>query len=102
MGQDQSARRGREMIVGIAWFRAADWTRLLEISEDRNELEDSHAKWLEQANRVLREVEKGGLKARRVVINLDELLAWAAARKVPIDGKCRSNFVAEKVRQEEA
>ena len=100
MRQDQSARHGRQ-VVGIAWFRAADWARLLEVSDDRDKLEDSHSKWLEQANQVLRELEKGGLKARRVVVDLDELMHWAAARNLPINGESRSKFVAEKVRQEE-
>jgi hypothetical protein len=102
MRQDGSARGGRPMVVGVAWFRAADWARLLEISEDRDKLEDSHSKWLEQANRALRGLEKGGLKARRVVIDLDELVQWSAAQKLPINSEARSKFVAQKVRQEEA
>ena len=41
----------RNFVLGVAWYRAADWNRLLEMSEDRDELESSHAEWMEQANR---------------------------------------------------
>ena len=39
--------RAKKLVVGIAWWRPQDWNRLREISDDRQNLEDSHREWLE-------------------------------------------------------
>jgi hypothetical protein len=91
----------RKVVVGVAWFRPQDWNRLLELSEDRDGLEDSHGAWRDSANRLIRELERGGIHARRVVIDLDELVAWCKEQNRPLNGAARADFTSKKVRIEE-
>ena len=73
-------RNPKKLVMGIAWYRASDWNRLLEMSEDRDNLESSHAAWVESANRGMKKFAREGVNLRRVVINLDELAAWCAEK----------------------
>jgi hypothetical protein len=82
-------------IVALAWYRPQDWARLLEISEDRDDLEPTHAEWVAGANKIIRAFEETGQPCERILINLDDLIAWCRARKCPIDGAARSEFAAE-------
>src|SRR4051794_4034876 len=91
----------RETIVGIAWYRPQDWNRLREISVDPEAMEESHAKWLESTNRTLRVLQKKGHRVRRVIVNLDELLDFCRREKMQLDARARSQFVADRIRDEE-
>jgi hypothetical protein len=94
------SQRSKKLVIGIAWYRASDWNRLLEMSEDRDELESSHAEWVEQANRTMKKLARDGTSVRRVVINLDELAAWCAKHNVPVNGESRADFTSELIHRE--
>ncbi len=38
--------------VGIAWYRPEQWARLLEISEDRDDLETTWEEWRREVERL--------------------------------------------------
>ncbi len=42
--------------VGIAWYEAEQWSRLLEISADRDELEETYQEWVRDAERAIKEL----------------------------------------------
>jgi hypothetical protein len=90
----------RTKVVGVAWYRPGDWSRLREISADAHALEESHGKWLESANRIVRQLEQGSVRVRKVIVDLDELLAFCHASNIALDSKARSRFVAVKVQAE--
>ena len=46
--------------IGIAWYRREQWDRLLEISSDRDELEDTNDEWQAMAEKNLRKLAKRG------------------------------------------
>jgi hypothetical protein len=45
-------------IVGVAWYRPEQWEVLRNASIDRDKLEDTHAEWLAEAERVVKELRK--------------------------------------------
>ena len=85
--------------LGVAWYRPEEWSRLLEIAADRDELEDTYEEWLENAEARLQEMAEAGIYATRVDIDVRELQDWCIAHKRPIDGSGRAVFTAEKLRQ---
>lgn len=98
--KDSSKKRlGSEVTLGIAWYRPGEWSRLLEISADRDELEDTYEEWLKNAETRLHEMVEAGINATRVYINIDELQNWCIAQGCPIDASARAFFTAEKLRQ---
>lgn len=86
-------------ILGIAWYKPEEWSHLLEISADRDELEDTHEEWLHNAERRLHEMAEAGIDAVRIYINVHELEAWCLNQGRPLDGSARAIFTAEKLRQ---
>ena len=86
-------------ILGIAWYKREEWPHLLEISADRDELEDTYEEWLHNAETRLHEMAEAGINVMRVYINLDELQDWCIVQGRPLDGSARAVFTAEKLRQ---
>jgi hypothetical protein len=86
-------------ILGIAWYRREEWSHLLEIYADRNELEDTYEECLQNAETRLHEMAEKGINALRVHINVEELQDWCIVQGRPLDGSARSVFTAEKLRQ---
>jgi len=85
--------------LGIAWYKREEWSHLLEISADRDELEDTYEEWLHNAEIRLHEMAEAGINPTKVYINLDELQKWCIVQGRSLDGSARAIFTAEKLRQ---
>jgi hypothetical protein len=48
---------------------------------------------------LLRKGIPSDLTVEKVDVDIEELLAWCNARDLPVDGKARSRYVSEKLRQ---
>jgi hypothetical protein len=88
-----------ELKLGIAWFRPEQWSRLLEISEDRADLEETFAEWECLAEEKLRGLRAQGLDVEKVTIDVEEFLAWCKSRRLSVDASARSQYVAELLRK---
>jgi hypothetical protein len=89
----------RQLKFGIAWFRPEQWSRLLEISEDREDLEETVTEWESLAEEKLRDLRAQGLNAEKVIIDVEELLVWCKSRGLSVDATARSQYVAELLRK---
>jgi hypothetical protein len=88
-----------QMQLGIAWFRSEQWSRLLEVSDDRDKLEGTFAEWECLAEEKLRSLRAQGLNVEKVIIDVEELLAWCKSRDLPVNGSARSSYVADLLRK---
>ena len=86
---------------GLAWFKEEDWPRLLEISEDREALEDTHSEWLKGAEKAIKNFKKQGIKVQKVPVTPNELLIWCNEKKIPVNGEARSKFAAHKLQEKD-
>ena len=85
--------------VGIAWYRRDQWPRLLEISTDRSDLEDSYDNWLVHVTEAFETMRNEGLDPVKVDIDTEELLAWCRSRNLPVNARARAGYVTEKVQK---
>jgi len=85
--------------VGIAWYRREQWPRLLEISADRSDLEDSYDNWLVHVTEAFETMRNEGLDPVKVDVDTEELLAWCRRRNLPVSAKARARYVTEKVQK---
>lgn len=85
--------------VGLAWWQADQWTRLKEISEDRDNLEDTYEEWRKNAAKAFQEFEASGQSVSKVSINLEALLAWCNEKGVPVNAKYRAEYTAHVLQQ---
>ena len=88
-------------VLGVAWYRREQWNRLLEISSDRDQLEDTYEEWKSIAEKHFDELALPGLPIRKVDIDVEELLSWCGSQDRPVDGEARAQFTAMKLRERE-
>lgn len=86
-------------VMGCAWYRAEQWDRLREVAVDRDNLEETHAEWVANAEETLRGMRKAGMLVDKVEVDVEELLAWCKARQLDVDGGARAKYAGEMLRQ---
>ncbi len=84
-------------VIGIAWFQPESWARLKKIADDRANLADSYDEWKKKANSTLGDIRAAGKIAKRVNVDIDELLRWCKAQNKPVNSAARAQFVSEKL-----
>ena len=88
-----------QIVTGVAWYRPEQWQRLRDVSEDVENLEETYDAWLHTAERMLRDGIPADVVVEKIDIDVEEVLAWCNERGLPMNGRSRSEFVAERVRQ---
>jgi hypothetical protein len=86
------------MVVGVAWYREADWPRVKELFPDADELHDSYAEWLKSAEDSIKQLKRSGVAAEPFIVDIGDFLGWCLVKGRQRDGKARSEYVAEKLR----
>ena len=80
--------------VGLAWWQASQWERLKEISEDRENLEDTYEEWRKNASLAIRNLEAEGQNIKKVKINLEELIIWCNDESISVNSASRAEYSA--------
>ena len=86
-------------VMGVAWYRRDQWDRLLDISSDRAELENTYDEWKAAAEENLVNLAQHGYKLRKVHIDVEELLVWCNSQNRAVDGDARTEFTVVKLRE---
>jgi len=86
-------------VLGIAWFKPQQWDRLLQISADRDELETTYEEWKNFVEKSVREMQKIGIRIKKIVIDTEKLLLWCNRHKRKVDAEARSLYVADILRK---
>jgi hypothetical protein len=97
----QKVRDTAKTVMGVAWYRREQWDRLLEISSDRVELEDTYDEWKAVAEENLGNLAQHGYTLRKIEIDVEELLIWCNSQNRPVDGDARSEFTVVKLHESE-
>ena len=80
--------------AAIAWYKPDQWQRLREISEDRDELEETHGEWQNLAEKALKDFAAQGLSVTKATVDTEELLRWCNERGLKVNGKSRSQYAS--------
>ncbi|MGD8985944.1 MAG: hypothetical protein PVI53_18100 [Desulfobacteraceae bacterium] len=105
MGKRKKQKRKKNdsvnAIMGVAWYRRQQWGRLLEISSDRDELENTYDEWKAMAEENLSILARQGYVLRKIDIDVEELLRWCKLQNRPVDGNARTEFTLVKLREQD-
>jgi hypothetical protein len=98
MGARARLRRREQQpgIVGVGWYRPEQWQRLLEISSDRDGLEDTHEEWLGNATRVFNRLKREGVPVVKMDIDVEDMVTWCSKNGLVVNGDSRAKYVMEK------
>ena len=94
------AKKASTLVVGLAWYRAEDWSRLKSMLPDGDQLEVTHAEWLAHGEKVERRLRRDGHVVKRILIDPTIFRAWCLLQGLPMDAKARTEYAAERVRLE--
>src|SRR5215469_2997428 len=61
-------------VVGVAWYREADWPRIKELFPDADKLHDSYAEWLKFAEDSVTRLRRSGMTVEPFTIDIDDFL----------------------------
>ena len=86
-------RKKSALKTGVAWYKPEQWDRLLEISEDRGELEKTYTEWVTHAEEQRKILISEGLALKKVVIDVEALLSWCNERRRKVNGSSRTEYV---------
>ena len=89
-----------DKVLGVAWYTREQYERLLELANDRDNLEDTFEEWQATAEKMMVQLSRPGVLPRKVHIDVDELVSWCKSNNRPVDGAARTVFVADKVTEE--
>jgi hypothetical protein len=95
-----AVKRGKSKIsvpagsqVGFAWFTREQWQRLTEIADDRNELDETFEQWERNALSALYTLHSRGHSVRKVMVDVETLVAWCRGHGRRIDAAARADYV---------
>ena len=90
---------GHPLQMGFAWYKPDQWSLLLQVSSDRDDLESTYEEWLSNAEATLNQIKSKGIQIEKIMVDVSELVQWCKDHKVPINGKSRSSYTTEVLRR---
>ena len=90
---------GPQQVTGVAWYKPEQWERLLDISEDADELEETYEEWKAFTEKKIKDLKKRGIIAKKVIVDTEDLLLWCNTYRMPVNGRSRSDYVAKTLRE---
>jgi hypothetical protein len=90
-------KRKMERYSGIAYYRKEDWDRHVQLADDRAGLHNCWEDWLESAHQLKWEAESLGFQTQFIIIDLNQLMQYCVANKLPNIGATRAEYVTKLV-----
>jgi len=84
---------GPPMVLGVAWYREADWPRIKELFPDAADLHDTYAEWLKDAEASVKRLIRPGATVEPVIVDIDDFLGWCMVHGHRPDSKARTEYV---------
>ncbi|MDP2937394.1 MAG: hypothetical protein Q8O86_12985 [Dehalococcoidia bacterium] len=85
----------KAQVFAVAWYRKEEWDDLLKVSEDRDDLEATYEEWLVEGQKFLKRLRSAGMEARKVDVDVRELVRYCKEQGLPVNGESRANYAAE-------
>ncbi len=89
-----------QVVMGVAWYKPEQWARLLQIVDDRDNLEDTYEAWQATAEESVKQFARPGVVVRKVDVDVEELLRWCIAQNRPVNGAARSAYAMSRLYEE--
>jgi hypothetical protein len=85
--------------LGVTWYDRSQWERMREVACDPEQLGSTYEEWLANAKKGMKYLAEQGIQPERVMVNVDELIAWCRNQGCRIDGAARTQFVNFKLEE---
>jgi hypothetical protein len=85
--------------IALPWYERSDYTRILEIMEDREFFNESFDQWLSGARQAETELAASGRITVRAHIEPEAFVAWCALHGLKVDDHARDRWGAQAIRE---
>ena len=86
-------------VFGIGHYREEDYEEFLNLSEDREDMDDTWLEWKNNKTNAIKNLKNMEIKPIDVLVIPKELVNYCRENGMKINGKSRSNFISFKVTQ---
>jgi hypothetical protein len=83
--------------IGVGEYRKMDYQEILNLSEDREDMEPTWEEWKANKNEALLNFHKIGLKTIDVIVTPLELVTYCRLNGLKINGESRAQFITDKL-----
>lgn len=80
--------------IGIAWYQREHYAALRELFVDGHQLPISYDQWLQQAERLVRELTSRGQTVIKADIDPQHFPTWCIAHELNIDSQARQRWAS--------
>jgi hypothetical protein len=86
-------------VLGIGWYAPEQYARLREAFADKNNFHERWSQWEAKATETFELLRAQGVAARKIAIDVEEMIAWCQEHGKPLDAASRAEFIAIKSRE---
>ena len=86
-------RDRKTLIMEVSWYRAEQWDRLWEISEDKATFDISYEASLVESEKQVQHLEAQGMRPVKVEVDVEELLTWCPTQGRAVTPETRTKFM---------
>ena len=88
-------------VIAFAWYQENQWPLLLQVSQDRDQLEKTYGEWLNVAQARYDTLVQKGERVKKVTIDVEDLFAWCRELgRQGVDAEGRSLYAVYRLKAE--
>jgi hypothetical protein len=91
-------RDTKTLLMGVSWYRADQWERLREISEDKETFAIPYEASVVESEKKIQDLEAQGMRPIKVEVDVEALLTWCTTQGLPVTPETRTKFMMNTLR----
>ncbi len=92
-------RDKKNLVMGVTCYRAEQWHRLQEISEDKENFDKTYEESLVDSENKIEQLEAQGIRPVKVEVDVEEMLTWCSTQGFSVTPETRTKFMMSKLRE---
>ena len=92
-------RDNKNLVMGVTCYRAEQWHRLREISEDKEHFAMTYEASLLDSENKIKQLEAQGYRPVKVEVDVEEMLTWCSTQGLAVTPETRTKFTMTKLRE---
>ena len=92
-------RDKNNLVMGVTCYRAEQWHRLREISEDKENFDKTYEESRLDSENKITQLEAQGIRPVKVEVDVEEMLTWCTTQGLSVTPEARTKFIMSKLRE---
>lgn len=80
-------------VAGLCWIKEDQWSRLLEVAEDRASLEKTWQEWEAKSLEMIEVFATRNILIKKVEVDIEALISWCQERDKSVSASTRAEYV---------